>query len=513
MKLKLKVLALILAALSVFSVFAACDASGTSENTTTSAGNGYETTEPTEGQTAEQTAEQTTGQASEQTTGQTSEQTTEVTPDVPDIEKKNYDDIFYLYLEGSCNPIDNYWVEESGNDVLSAALFARQEDILNHLGVELYAWHNTEEDYSSAFKTAVKTKSGAIDLMMTHVSINVAGLVSDGYLTKFNDIPEIDLDADYWNQDFMESLAIDDMYFLGFNDFNILYTYVIAFNKTLLEKYDDVLDKSIYQMVDDHEWTIDKMIDLAKVAYIDNGSVEKNQYGFTGLQWVPWCGFLEGCGINLVEMNDQGNYEVSFYNAQTKDKTIALVGKLKDLAASDYACVDYWSFEITVPFTTNRALMTLSSTNQLTEYLHYDIDFGIVPYPLFDSNQTEYHSLQWGGYLAIPAYFEDEEMVGETIEMLAYYSDGVKVAFYQKLLGKQVADNPDDRHMLEIVWDSVCTDFGQTFENASNDMLYMLPYVTSATSGYELTSYYDSNAQSANKSLENFVKRVVKKNK
>ena len=102
-------------------------------------------------------------------------------------------------------------------------------------------------------------------------------------------------------------------------------------------------------------------------------------------------------------------------------------------------------------------------------------------------------------------------MVGETIEMLAYFSDDVQVAFYQKLLGKQVADNPDDRRMLEIVWDSVCTDFGQTFEGAANDMLYMLPYVTSMTSGGELTRYYDSYTGSANMSLSKFVKKVVRK--
>jgi hypothetical protein len=210
-------------------------------------------------------------------------------------------------------------------------------------------------------------------------------------------------------------------------------------------------------------------------------------------------------------MNDEGNYVVSYFNEENKDKTIKLVAMLKDLVSAEYSCVDYYSFDLTVPFTSNRALMTLSSTNQLPNYLHYDIDFGIVPYPLYDTNQTEYHSLQWGGYIAIPAHLEDEEMVGETLEMLAFFSDDVQVAFYQKLLGKQVADNPDDRRMLEIVWDSVCTDFGQTFEGAANDTLYMLPYVTSMTSGGELTQYYDSHTGSANMSLSKFVKKVVKK--
>ena len=487
MKFGLKLLALILAMIFCFSVLVACDGSGSSEETT-AADNG----------------------GNQETSG---EQSTEVAPDMPSVEQKNYDDVFYLFLESSGAPMDYYWVEESQNDVLSAALYNRQQLVLNHLGVEIYAWHNASSDYTEEFKTAVKTKSGAIDMMTTHVSIGVSGLVSDGYLYQFNEMPGIDLDADYWNRKFMDSLAISDMYFLGFSDFNILRTHVIAFNKSLLEKYDDALDKSLYEMVDDYEWTIDEMINLAKVAFINNGSTDKNQYGMTGLQWVPWCGFLEGCGINLVEMNDEGGYSVSFYNDKNKDKTINLVGKLKDFSDAEYTCFDYFSFDITVPFTSNRALMTLSSTEQLTTYLNYDVDFGIVPYPLYDTNQTEYHSLQWGGYLALPAYMEDEQMIGETIEMLSYFSSGVNTAFYEKLLGKQVADNPDDRRMLEIVWDSVCTDFGQTFEGASEDMLYMLPYVTYSNSGYELTAYYDGHAGSANRSLINFVKKVEKKNK
>ena len=284
MKFGLKLLALILAMIFCFSVLVACDGSGSSEETTAADSGG-----------------------NQETSG---EQSTEVTPDMPSVEQKNYDDVFYLFLESSGAPMDYYWVEESQNDVLSAALYNRQQLVLNHLGVEIYAWHNASSDYTEEFKTAVKTKSGAIDMMTTHVSIGVSGLVSDGYLYQFNEMPGIDLDADYWNRKFMDSLAISDMYFLGFSDFNILRTHVIAFNKSLLEKYDDALDKSLYEMVDDYEWTIDEMINLAKVAFINNGSTDKNQYGMTGLQWVPWCGFLEGCGINLVEMNDEGVYSV-----------------------------------------------------------------------------------------------------------------------------------------------------------------------------------------------------------
>ena len=153
--------------------------------------------------------------------------------------------------------------------------------------------------------------------------------------------------------------------------------------------------------------------------------------------------------------------------------------------------------------------MTLTDTNLLDNYLNYDIDFGVLPYPTYDTNQKEYRSLQWGGYLAVPAYMENEEMVGETLEMLSFFSEDVKTAYYQKLLGKQIADNPDDRRMLEIIWDSVCTDFGQTFDEICGGTLYMLPQVTSGN--VSLTQFYEGRTSGGNTSITNFLKKIDKK--
>ncbi|MBR3686146.1 MAG: extracellular solute-binding protein [Clostridia bacterium] len=484
MKKSFKILALLLSLVMILSVFVACDGGKGGDEEATTGGNGNETT--TKG-----------------------DETTEV---MPDIEKKNYDSAFYLSVLTDSNPMEHYWVEESDNDVLSAALYERQEKIKNYLGVEVLASHaGSYMDYTEDFKTAVKNKSGGVDTLLTHVSSGVSGLLTGGYLAPFGDLPGVDLDADYWNQDFMDDLSVCDEYLLGFSDFNILYTFVIAYNVDLLAKYDDALNKSVYQMVDDYEWTLQQFIDIAKLGYIDNGAVEKNQYGLTGQQWVPWCGFLESCGVNLVEMNDKGTYEISFMNDVYKERTQNIVVMLTELAAAQYTCVDYMvaGTTMTVPFETGRALMTLTDTNLLDNYLNYDIDFGVLPYPTYDTNQKEYRSLQWGGYLAVPAYMENEDMVGETLEMLAFFSEDVKTAYYQKLLGKQIADNPDDRRMLEIIWDSVCTDFGQTFDEICGGTLYMLPQVTSGN--VSLTQFYEGRASGGNTSITNFLKKIDKK--
>ncbi|MBQ7830295.1 MAG: extracellular solute-binding protein [Clostridia bacterium] len=486
MKKSFKILALLLAVIMMVSVFVACnDGEGTTDETTVN---------------------------NEDTNGSEDETTGEV---MPDIEKKNYDSTFYLSVMGDVNPMDRYWVEESNDDVLSAALFERQERVKSYLGVEVFA-SSTDgfEVYTEAFKTAVKNKSGGVDTLLTHVSSGVSGLITEGVLTPFEEMDGIDLDADYWNQEFMDALSINDHYLLGFSDFNILYTYVIAYNKDLLANYEDHLDKSVYDMVDNYEWTLQQFCDIAKLGFINRGGEDKNQYGLTGLQWVPWCGFLEAAGVNLVELNDQGTYEMSYNNEIYSETTQSVVAMLSDLAAAEYTCVDFMSTgPATVPFEDNRSLMTLASTNELPTYLNHDIDFGVLPYPVFESNQKEYRSLQWGGYMAIPAYMENPTMVGETLEMLSFYSEDVKTAYYQKLLGKQVGENPDDRRMLEIVWDSVCTDFGQTFDEVTGFCLYMLPSVTASPDkgGTSYAQYTQQRIQTSKTAIRNFFKKVDKK--
>ena len=487
MKKSFKILALLLSFVMMISVFVACDngKSGNDEETTT-------------------TSNTTSG---EQETTKKPEETTEP---MPDVEKKDYDTQFYLSILTDTNPMEQYWVEESDNDVLSAALYERQEKVKNYLGVEVLASSaGSYLDYTEAFKTAVNNKAGGIDTLLTHVSGGVAGLLTSGVLTPFEEMPGIDLDADYWNQEFMDALSVSDKYLLGFGDFNILYTYVIAYNVDLLAKYEDSLDKSVYQMVDDHEWTLQQFIDIAKLGHIDNGSVDKNQYGLTGLQWVPWCGFLQSCGVNLVEMNDKGTYEISYMNDVYKDRTEKIVTMLTELANANYSKLDYMSTAApTVPFESGRALMTLTATIQVDDYLNHDIDFGVLPYPVYAVGE-EYRSLQWGGYLAIPSYLENSDMAGETLEMLSFFSEDVKTAYYQKLLGKQIADNPDDRRMLEIIWDSVCTDFGQTFEETCGNPLYMLPQVTSGS--ISLTQFYEGRTNGGNSEISKLLRKVDKK--
>ena len=435
----------------------------------------------------------------------------------PDVEKKNYGADFFLWVMPDSNPVDCYWVEESDGSAMSESVYARQENIRKHLGVDITMTKASGfATYDVPFKTAIKNQDDSVQLLVSHVSSGVPGFISGNYLADFNSLEGVDLDADYWKQEFMDDLAINGKYYLGNNDYNILYTHCIAFNKTMMDQYADNLDENMYEMVNNYHWTLDKMISLAHLVSSDatgDGKSVDDTYGLTGTQWVPFCGFLQACDIKLIDLNDKGMYVVSCYTETNSKKTDDLITKLSDLAKSDYAWFKY-RIEDTpeIYLYTGRTLMELRSTVNLHSLCDYDdLSFGVVPYPMYDEAQKNvgYRSLQWGGYLCVPSYLNNPLMVGETIEMLAYFSDDVNVTYYEKLLGKQVADVPDDRKMLDIIWDSICCDFGQTFSSVG-DILYMVPELTQVNATQSLAKFIQSHTRSCNNNFKEYLKKLDK---
>jgi hypothetical protein len=98
-------------------------------------------------------------------------------------------------------------------------------------------------------------------------------------------------------------------------------------------------------------------------------------------------------------------------------------------------------------------------------------------------------------------------MVGDTLEALAFFSDDVNNTFYEKLLGKQVAETVVDKEMLKIVWDGICSDFCQTYYNALIDtqILYIVTYLTFDDADYNVASYIASMETAVNKKLKKFL--------
>ena len=259
----------------------------------------------------------------------------------PTIEKKDYGEVFHFMIHSASNQRKYHWVEETQNDAMSESLWARQEKIREHIGVQITAEDAGDHTvYTEPFKTSVKNKDGAYQLVVSHVHSGIVALIQGNYLRDFAEIDEIDLNADYWNREFMDGLSLDGHMYLGRSDFNILYTYVITFNKEMMAQYEDAMQTDVYTLVQDYKWTLDQMMGLASQVYIDttaDGKTHDDTFGIAGVQWVPYIGFLHSSGLQYIGINDAGEYEVVVYNELNQERTAILVDKLTELAAADYS--------------------------------------------------------------------------------------------------------------------------------------------------------------------------------
>lgn len=442
---------------------------------------------------------------------------------IPEIPQKDYGDYLYMLAYGGDSYIKFLWVEESDSSLLSQAVYERQVDLMNHLGVELICSKTQGwAGYYEPFQTSVKNKDGAIDVFFPNYYLGIAEMISGGYVTNLDNIDLFDFDVDYWDYDFMDSLALEGNHYLGYNDFNVMKAHVVTFNKEMLAKYEDALDETLYESVYNYHWTIDKMISVANLVYIDatgDGKTADDSFGISAQQWQPFVPFLMSSNIKLVDEDESGKLGVSVMSNLNSYKTIALVDKLKALAESNCSWFKWQDDKnvSVIELQTNRALMNLSFTSDLDKFLNYEVTFGILPYPMFDENQKDvgYLSLNKDTYIMLPSYMRNEQMITESIELLAYYSSDVRTAVFDKWLGKQAADEPDDVRMLNLVWDNLYSDFGVTYSTISASLdsnLYMLPTLTKAMSDKSVASHVASYTKSANNAITKYMATIRKMN-
>ncbi len=449
----------------------------------------------------------------------------------PDIERKDYGEGFNLYVAEANGGIRLWYMDDdlNGGSALEEAVYQRQERVRKYLGVEFARVTYSDNGYNTYWKNvqgAVQNKDGTLDALITHVHGGVGSLISENLLYDLGELEGIDLEAEYWHKDFMDTLEINGEHFLGHSDYNILVTYLIGFNKSLLAEYGSGMQKSVYDMVRDGEWTLDAMMNLAKLVSVDatgNGKSADDSFGLTGTPWVSFNGFLTSSGIPMVIQNESGKYVVALQQDRYQKKADDLVEFFRNLDNANYTYFTYNMLSAqknTTPVTlsSGRALMSVIKTGELESLLGYNLEFGVLPYPLYDSDQYDatdanlgYRSLQWGGYIGALSYLKNPALVGETLEMLAYYSENVKITYYEKVLGKRVADMPDDAEMLDIIWNGVSTDFGQTFNDVGGDnsgVCYALPQLMLPNNTGNLKSYIDSKTQKLETALEKFVNSI-----
>ena len=443
----------------------------------------------------------------------------EVTHKVP---KQDFDGETFNSFAGPLNTVKYYYFtdEEAAGDPIKEALWQRAELIKEHLNCNItheFTEGNEMEGISSILNDQVIAGSDDYQQVLIHPIHGVSSLVVNGQAYDFAALPNVDLNAEWWDLEDMESLRIGKYYIYGRSDFMISAPHVVIFNKTMVS---DLNLESPYDLVNAKTWTLDKMIEMSKAAVNDANNDGKylpfeDTFGITLSEISKFNSFLISCDQPISKKNAEGRLELAI----NTEKTVKIVEKFYDLWTTNgavFVAADNMGYGINHEqlFGEGRALFVIHDLSILELFRDYEVDTGIAPYPKYDAQQAEYKSMDWGSMWAIPGTIKNPELVGSVVELYSYFSaDTIVPAYYDKVLEGKLAQDLESRKMLELIFDSVSFDpinnyFG--FHSGIGHLAFVIGKLVIEGNSQNFASFYKGRANGAQNTIDEYYKNLEK---
>lgn len=408
-----------------------------------------------------------------------------------------------------------YMSEGLNGEVVNDAIFTRNQYIEDKLNININVFAHTPGGLGDTYNVAMNSimaNDYAFDLLIPHTLFGPEGLSLDGYLADWNQVDTINFHDKWWNQSAIEAFTIAGRELFAVSEFNLGNlgnTYGMFFNKDFVSKYGL---EDPYQLVAEKKWTIDKMLEMTSSLYNDlngNSKVDlEDQFGYSGSNTGVLLGFMYSSNITYLKTNEKGVPYYDFVN----EKTNTLIDKIISLYYLDNRSYIYGNNEVDIfkVMQEGRLFLQADKIGEIIKLRDYDINLGILPYPLYDENQSNYLTYvdAWGGVLCLPINASAEELsrTGVILNALSYETMvSVKPKYYDIALKSRDARDEESSMMLDILYAGIIYDLGYIFCN--NNV-----YTWLFTNNVNLKSnQFASGIASSEKSMNRYITNVYEK--
>ena len=358
-------------------------------------------------------------------------------------------------------------------EVINSAVYERNETVKSLYNANIVA-HEDAEYYSMTSRLSQDQLSGEYKYDAAYVEgSSVISLITQDSLKNLYDVPELQLDQEWWSQLIKKEATLGSgkystLYFtqsnLSLTAFDL--TWCVYFNKGIAER-EQIQD--LYALVDNNEWTIEKMRVIAHdVATLNNDdSFTYNPegtsvYGIT-TYWNGAKALLDGGNVQFITQDVNGdptsNISAERFTNLTQDLA-RLFGEAgtftKGGPATDGSSKGNASDYINI-FNAGRSLFCVAEVkSSVSDFKSFSGDFGILPLPKYDTLQENYRS--WVNYLApvlvIPSTLDETTLhnTATLLDALSFYSDrDVLPEYYDVVLKGRGAKDAQSVEMLDLV--------------------------------------------------------------
>lgn len=331
------------------------------------------------------------------------------------------------------------------------------------------------------------------------------GCEAGGYflnLLEYNKI--FDFDQPWWTPGWNENCTIFGQMYSAVGSLSldlINNSNCMIFNLKVLN---DFKLESPFKLVDDKQWTIDKVISMVKTVTSDlnsDGVFDADHDRIGSNYWMQsGRGLLTGFGVKYATKTSDGAYEYSFYNDTFVEKFNKAYDYLNNTAGVVYELGDALNGILS-----DRVLFLNDPLTRLSSLRDMDSDYGVVPYPMYDEAQGQYYTYNYGTYYAaVLNTSRAPEMSAVILEALnaesyhtvkdTYFVETLKIRYGRD----EVADNP---RMLDLIIDSIYFDFTFVNEASTNHIAQFFSNMI-CFKDPNLQSQYEANAAGFQSALD-----------
>ncbi len=402
---------------------------------------------------------------------------------------------------------DYILADELTGEVVNDAIFERNHAVCDRFNVALDCVVYDEGKITDQAKNVVLAGDDSFQMVSGHIILLGIGAVND-IMYNWYDLPHIDFSKPWWSPSTEEDLRYKDKAFIAIGDFALsalTQTYCVFYNKDLAEA-NNLPD--MYELVNNGEWTSDKMYSLCDGVYVDlDGDGKRSdddRYALATNCKSAANAYLWAFGKKIATQQPDHTYKLDYYD----EKLVSIVERLYNMYyETDYVHFDPNSHSYIGWFSDGNCLFANGLIEMaVNNFREAEFDYGIIPYPKWDTEQENYYTSVDGGHegLAILKSIQDPEFVGTVSEALCAESwKRVVPAYYDVALKFKGTRDERSIEMLDAIVQSRVFDFGYVYGGWG--CVFWIQYMMEKKSK-DITSYYEKNFASYDKTMEKVFK-------
>ena len=476
----------------------------------------------TPAESKETTAQQETSQTAESTDASADESETEderIKPNIPESADFGGDTITFLHWYNTAwtetvRQSRDIYAEGITGEAINDAVYNRNVKIEDAYKVKIALQLEQSTDIASMVGQQVTAGDSTYDVVYQILSAAPA-LIQKSYFHNLFNVPNIDLEKPWWDQNSISSLSTMGILPLVSTSINVNdkdATAAVAFNKTIAS---NAQLEDIYSLVREGKWTYDKLTEMAEATYNDsNGDgtmTPDDVYGFLGGRDVI-DSLYHGSGSQFITKNENDEFVFTFGT----ERDVDVISKGIDIVNSSWyfnhhAWKDQSDILYRQIFETGHGLFFWMRLDDVTNMRAGDADFGIIPIPKYEEAQDKYYSLvsqHTTGLMSIPITCAGDELseVGMVLEALAAESHYTLIPEYiETSLKTKNSRDAESADMLDIILNNRVFDPMNVYSFANFGDAIM---DAADANNKDMASLIKSKEKLVNKSIEKVLKAV-----